>query len=579
MRSTVLFFLTLFLLSCATSHTVIETSSDKPEKMEFYETPLVQLDSAQVLFRATKDNKNGWMNTLGEWVIPPVYDADINSYWKEGMLITRKDGKYGVLNSNNEVVIPFELSAPPYSINNGLIAIQKEDGNYGDCKYYSKKGVYIGEFNNPTPEFRNGLALLTSNRKRLAAYQRTNLRNPNSSITEISTSDFAIINTDFDTVLHFENAPFLVEIGSLHGNRRAFILHPNLGRHANRGITQGLYGYLDKNGKIVVEPRFDAVYKLGAYPQRYPWTPDFPFSTNRALLEYAEHQYGFIDSVGNRVIDLEFIDGKIASVSHFNDGGIAAVRSFSSSKGSSVITLIDTTGKILFQSNEKDAYMGLGNIETTAKNDIIPINNRTENELRLYTSSFDHIVSLSTRDSIYRYNYSEGIGTPQGDDKVFYLIQQRSSISPSATMQKRIISSTGAAITSWIDSRSILSHRFGVFSEYDSTENVLRMFDFSRNELFSCTSCTPVLHDYALNNSGVFKIYHRESDTYSYINYKGTILSELFTDLSKNNLVSLDVQRELYEKEKDIKVELDGDTLLQLFKNSKLFDRIARPKK
>lgn len=554
---------------------MISTIPEEPKLIEFYEIPRTSIDSTQVIFAAVKDGKGGWMNVLGQWVIPPEYDPDLNGSWSEGTLVCRKGGKYGVINYKNKVIIPFDHHLQLRGFDQGLIVIKNNEGEYGRYAYFSKEGKQVCEFMNPYPEFRNGMAVTTSNRKELGMYPRSDFGAPENSFTDIYTSDFAVINTNFDTLLHIKNAPFLVEIGSLSDNRRSFIIHPNLAQHADRGIDYGLYGYLDGNGEIVIEPKFETKHALNQNQNGYTWNPDFPFVSNRSLLVEADDQYGFINTEGDKVIDLNYPNEKISTANYFNGFGYAGVRSYMPETHSSKIHVIDTTGKIVFEANESNSYIGQnGTISTSPHEDkIIPESDKKNQLFSLYTPSFEHIVSFPIKDSVYKYHYGYDYRFREADGNTFYIVQERSPLNLSSQPQKRIMSSSGNPATSWVDSKSVLSHRYGVFSHLDTIMNVATLYDFSMNELYSCSSCVFLEYDYQLTPFGIFKVYNSEDKSYTYINYEGTILSDLFNSMTEK-MTSLAPQIEAHEKTEEIKLNLDESMLFDLFKKLEMSKRI-----
>ncbi len=579
----------LLLSSCQTTSTAVSAKSEHPI-IEFYDSipPINTSSSEYHVFPATKDGKLGWMNVLGDWVVPPIYDSLGNYFlWEYGMLVLKKDEKFGVINYNNEVIIPFEYDFAPSINPNGVITIDRrnEDG-YLETAYFSKKGKLTRDFGRSI-EFRNGFAVTTSNEKRIGSYPRHN----SEYWSEIFTSDFALINTNFDTLLHVKNTPFLLEIGSLNDNRRSFILHPYLGRHADRGIEYGIYGYLDGNGEIAVEPKFNPKFALNQRRNGYDWNPDFPFVKNRALVEKADNSYCFIDINGKEIIVLDSatIEGDISSVSHFNEFGIAAVSSFQKDSRQSKIHLIDTMGRIVFQSNENDAYIGMmGVIERRTSNRMIVISDQKNGRFEFYSPGFKHIQSFPKQDSLYNYLYSyENNG--QYQEGSFFLLQQgrtlRSKHVPPIfplSEEIRIISSENNPITSWIPSQSsILSHQFGVLSHKDTSTHATTLYDFAMNILFTDTTCNLLTHETSLMRYGIYRLYCPDRKETITINYLGTILSELCTNMKNGStidgkIVDLSPQLDLYNHSSNERIKLTQKQLDSLFKNSEMYSRIIK---
>lgn len=81
--------------------------------------------------RVVKEEKKGYVDTTGKWIIPPVYD-DLNLFNDFGLALALQNGKYGWINKKNEIVIPFVYSQVLFDFNrNGQTAVSKDGKRYG----------------------------------------------------------------------------------------------------------------------------------------------------------------------------------------------------------------------------------------------------------------------------------------------------------------------------------------------------------------------------------------------------------------------------------------------------------------
>jgi len=59
-------------------------------------------------FAVVKDGKTGFVDTIGELIIPTIYDKNTVDGFEEGVCVVRKNGQSGVVDMFGNVVIPFE---------------------------------------------------------------------------------------------------------------------------------------------------------------------------------------------------------------------------------------------------------------------------------------------------------------------------------------------------------------------------------------------------------------------------------------------------------------------------------------
>lgn len=528
-------------------------------------TPSLQ-DFKYHVFRASKDGKSGWMNIEGEWIVSPEFDNEFKREWFEGVNICRKGGKYGAINYKNEIVIPFEHLYPPSDCSDGLILVMD---SLNKEAYFSKTGVRMTEFKKIQPEFRNGFAIIRTNRKEFASYPRIDLENSKLH-TQIYKGDFVVINTQFDTLLQFSNVPFLLDFGTLNNNRRTFFLYPNMGLHADIGISYGQYGYLDGKGNIAIKPAFRASDVFIPVTGGYVRDPDCPFNSNLSRVRELEDYY-YIDTLGNKALEIQTNRERIYDVSQFNDFGVAGYRTSGGNANSSMIHLIDTKGAILHEALESDAPMSIGGtISNQPRNDLIPIYDNVNGVHRIYTPDFELFAALPLRDSSRSIGYQyRGVDDNFLNDK--FVITQHINGYPGS--HQRLIDKSGIARSSWFSFNSILSSNYSNFTLVDSASMTTTLYDFSKNKLFECDSCFFHYH-HKLGLKGIYKV-QLSNGNRIYVNYHGKVLSELFNTIEES-IYNLSDQVETYNYFRHHKINAKENEFIKLFNGSIMHKRIIK---
>lgn len=567
---------TLLLNSCASvKNTTVSNIKTKrtssPIDTVFIDFNPSPINTKLQVFRATKDGRSGWMNVEGDWIVSPEYDPEFKRGWAEGVNICLKGGKYGAINYKNEIVIPFEYAYPPADCSDGLILVKD---SLDQEAYFSKKGIKMTDFKKRQPVFRNGFAIVRSNRKELAHYPRIDLENSKQT-TQIHSGDFVVINTKFDTILQFKNVPFLLDFGTLNNNRRTFFLYPYMGLHADIGLSYGQYGYLDGNGDIVIEPKFRASDVFIPIMGGFVRDPDCPFNSNLSMVRELEKYY-YIDTLGNNVFELQTNRERIYDVSYPNNCGLVGYRTFGEKPNTSMIHVANKTGTILHEAFESDAPMSIGGaIGNSPGNDFIPILDKKNGFLRIYTSCFEEISSLELKDTIlgasYRYEGFNNLSVSKG----FTIIQTRSTPPKSYNHvnYKRLIDGNGQAKSSWFPLKSILSNTYGNFSFLDTINMTNSLYDSGKKELFKCDSC---YFDYynKMRFDGVYKVVLSNGNQV-YLNFKGEVLNEFF-DSMEENIFDITDQATTYNNNVQVTINAQEQEFEKLFKESIMHKRIIK---
>lgn len=108
------------------------------------------------------DNKYGFINKLGNEVIPAIYDK-VGFNIKENLIPVQKDGKWGFINRKNETIIPFEYDEANAFLN-GLSFVKKGEF-YGCIDIKNRVKVKFNLEKTKYPFFTNKLALFKENGK------------------------------------------------------------------------------------------------------------------------------------------------------------------------------------------------------------------------------------------------------------------------------------------------------------------------------------------------------------------------------------------------------------------------------
>lgn len=526
------------------------------------------------VFLAFKKDKSGWMNVLGDWVIPPIYDAEGMLPWREGILICKKEGKYGAINAKNEIIVPFEYNKAISIWEHGTIIVVNDKG---ERAYFSKKGKQLCEFNKKSlPEFNLGFAVSTSNSKILGGYPRLDLLGSKKQqrSTQIYTCDFALINTNFDTLLFIENSPFLIQLGTLNNGQRSFVIHPYMALHADLGISYGMYGYLNENGEISIPPQFETLPGLTPNSQGVVRTADFQFHSNRALVRAADNKFYYINKQGEKAFDIKVQNPRILNITPFNDHGIAGIRSALEKPNSIMLHLIDTAGKIIFEGLDSEVQMTIGGaISSYPSNSIIPISDRKKQELRIYTSAFELINSFPLKDSLYHYKYSFHFADKSMGKSI--LMQTRYElIYKIRGAQKRLIQTSGTPVSDWHESKEVLSYAYNNYFYFDSSNMQYTLTDLSKKELYSCQSCE-FIYEKQIGKYGLYRV--NGDGKRIYVNFKGDVISDSFSSMEEK-IYPLSEQTANSKPDEIFRLNLDKSALFEIFNQSIMHQRIINSK-
>ncbi|MGB5968007.1 MAG: WG repeat-containing protein [Spirulinaceae cyanobacterium] len=259
-------------------------------------------------FNQELEGKWGYIDTTGKIAITPQFDSVRN--FSEGMAGIIIDDKLGYINKVGGLVVPPQFD-PVYSGNfsDGLAAVKLEQGDMG---YINKAGemvipatIFIAE------DFQEGLALIDG---REGAPTWIGFIDKRGKPAFRFSRKITSIPSGFDEGL----APIVTDQGR---------------------------GYMDKRGRIVIEPQFYVVRKFSEGLAQVK-TGSVPASMAQYL---TEGKWGYIDKIGEMVIKAEF-----AETQPFSEG-LAGV-----SKDGNLWGYIDKIGEIAIpmKFNYGDPFQG-----------------------------------------------------------------------------------------------------------------------------------------------------------------------------------------------------------------------------
>lgn len=220
----------------------VAPSEADPDRHIVLSAQLTEIDDfSEDLAKAVSEDKNGFINHQGNWILPSDPDnrwATFNGYphtvFSEGLAAVRIKDRYGYVNKTGEIVIqPQFTEANPFKEGSALVAIK--DPNYKGQPYpqtpnlygyINREGEYIAE-----PQFIQGNSFEAG----LA------------SVTNLVENGFeyGFINPEGERVIRLNSMIY----GGFYDGLASF-------RTEGLEAADRLYGYIDKQGTVVIQPQF-----------------------------------------------------------------------------------------------------------------------------------------------------------------------------------------------------------------------------------------------------------------------------------------------------------------------------------
>ena len=224
-------------------------------------------------------NKWGFINKRGEFVIKPIYDEARD--FSEGMAGVKVGDKWGFINKKGKLVIPPQFDSIG-SFSEAIASVML-DGKWG---YIGQTGQFVIQPHYDSAEdFSEGLAAVSKNKK----------------YGFIDKKGRIVISLQFESALRFS--------------------------HGLAGVLiEDKWGFIDKNGNIAIPPQFDAIScfseglvsvmvdgkwgyidQTGQYVIKAQYDDAGDFSEKLSVFR-TQNKYGYLNIRGNIVIEPKFDD-------------------------------------------------------------------------------------------------------------------------------------------------------------------------------------------------------------------------------------------------------------------------------
>ncbi len=203
--------------------------------------------------------KYGYIDKSSEFIIKPIYDEAFN--FSEGLAAVTLDGKEGYINSKGDVFIPLKYKFAS-SFSNGYAIVSTDGSRYFFIDKLGNK-PFDKTFEDLS-DFSDGLARFSENGK------------------------FGFIDTKGNVVIKpfIENSSIVDwSVGNSWFSEGLCAVKFGYDKNKKDEIDNGKYGYIDKTGKVVINPRFDEAYA---------------FKNGKALVQINRKSF-LIDKAGNRI--------------------------------------------------------------------------------------------------------------------------------------------------------------------------------------------------------------------------------------------------------------------------------------
>lgn len=258
-------------------------------------------DFSEGLAAVTFENRLGYIDRNGKFVIPPLIEIDPLSLYREGtyqfvegLARMMVDHRWGYINAEGKYVIPPQFDGAD-NFADGLARVEV-DNQYG---YINKRGKFA-----IAPQYESAARYFSEDMAAVEIEHKYGF---------INRQGQEVISPQFDSADSFHEGLARITLEGKYGfiNKVGKIVIPadfDVAHSFSQGLARvridGKYGYIDNTGKVAIPPEFDDT---------------FSFSEGLALVRN-DNRYGFINMAGFLVIPLQFEDAFPFS------SGLAAVK-------------------------------------------------------------------------------------------------------------------------------------------------------------------------------------------------------------------------------------------------------------
>jgi hypothetical protein len=454
--------------SCQNEKVVVEET----KKLDYGALKMPENELQWRVAQAEKDGKQGWINLLGDWMIPAEYDRT-DKRWFNGLVPAVKDGKHGIINYKNEVIIPFEHDYPPF-IEPLHITEEFNRGGYiriGDP--FDKNALLFDLKGNPMDSLPSGLA----------KYNTLKLGEFHQYSDKVNSQ---LLGPDGTALLNFQEQPFLVWMDPFAGDITSIYLAKFYARGAN--LTQGkIYqALINKEGELVTSFVYNPIQYFGDAPgfhMSYQGVND-------------EHGTGIL-SKNQRLV---LVNKEGEELLQFDEG---ARISLPNQKGIRVYSqqIIDANGKLLYSYQDGKESLGLPmqSFASSAPGGIFPIFNQELGTLVVYGPSFQPIFEMEYEDDQYIFSFEftdvDSLYLYRRIPKNLFAFQpERYSASYAEHKgEVRILSNSGDFYSDWIDGNKkfYFKRGFSIVNYSNDFTAGAQVFETASNKvLYTCDSCS-----------------------------------------------------------------------------------------
>ncbi|ERI07822.1 WG repeat-containing protein [Aneurinibacillus aneurinilyticus] len=230
--------------------------------------------------------KWGYINSAGRFIILPEYSYAY-PFQENRLAIVEKKGGYGIINEAGRFIVEpkYDFIQPFFE---GLAIVQDKSGariiDQQGQEITTKPYAYIASFQEGRAVFQNyrmQYGYLDAKGREIipAIYVYANDFWKGYAVVKVKEGQYALLNEKGDVEEHYSYA---------------FVGSQGDGLLAFQEVEQGKYGFMDKNGRVVLPPSYTSVQ---------------PFQKGRAIVNVAEdyhNRYGVIDKAGTFIIKPQY---------------------------------------------------------------------------------------------------------------------------------------------------------------------------------------------------------------------------------------------------------------------------------